>query len=790
MSAPVANASTQPAPATQPPAADISEPLLDALAGQIALLDRSGTIRFANRAWRDFAVVGAYAGAGFGVGGDYPRLCIAAGRADGLAIAHGVQTLLAHSSAPFVHEYACLVAGDERWFRLTATAPGDDSAHDVVIMQIDITSSVARNIAEARRIEAALRRSQAHFRTMCDASPIGIFLTEPNGHSVYANAVSLAQMGLTAEAAFGAGWQRAIHPDDRDRVLDGFATAVRQGTLYEGVSRYLHAEGTVVWVNVKATAIRDDMTLLGFVGMAEDITEHKRAEESLRESEERFRQLAENISMVFWLTNRADDSILYVSPAYERIWGRPCDSLYADPYAYFETVHPDDRERAWEVFARDNDSSYDIEYRIVRPDGSIAWIHDHGFPIRDQDGQVYRVAGIATDITERKRLEEALLQSQKMEGIGRLAGGIAHDFNNLLTAIVGYAEFAQASLSPEDPVAADIDQVIRAANRAAELTSQLLAFARKQMIEPRVLNLNDLVLRMDKLLRRLIGEDVELLARPAPDLGLVKVDPGQFEQILINLAVNARDAMPRGGKLTIETRNVLLGADVTREYPEVIPGPHVLLAISDTGVGMNELTRAHIFEPFFTTKALGKGTGLGLATCYGIVKQAGGHIWISSEPERGATFKIFLPRVEAEVTQIVSRSAALPPRRGDETILLVEDEPLVRDLAVQALRAQGYTVLVAGSGGAALALARAHSGDIDLLVTDVVMPQMSGTQVAERLSATRPGIKVLYISGYTESTSMHNDGLEQDIAFLAKPFTPSVLAHRVRELLDSTKGSR
>jgi PAS domain S-box-containing protein len=492
--------------------------------------------------------------------------------------------------------------------------------------------------------------------------------------------------------------------------------------------------------------------------------------------------------MVFWLTDRSDDSILYVSPAYERIWGRPRDNLYADPYAYFETIHPDDREHAWEVMARNNDSSYDIEYRIVRPDGGIVWIHDHGFPIRAEDGQIYRVAGIATDITERKRLEEALLQSQKMEGIGRLAGGIAHDFNNLLTAIVGYAEFAEASLSREDPIAADIEQIIRAANRAAELTSQLLAFARKQMIEPRVINLNDLVLGMDKLLRRLIGEDVELITLPAPDLGLVKVDPGQFEQILINLAVNARDAMPNGGRLTIETRNALLGADDTRQYPEVIPGPHVLLAISDTGIGMNEVTRAHIFEPFFTTKERGKGTGLGLATCYGIVKQAGGHIWIASEPERGATFKIFLPRSEAEAMPLASRAATSQPNRGDETILLVEDEPLVRDLAVQALRAHGYTVLVAGSGGAALALARAHSGTIDLLVTDVVMPQMSGTQVAQQLSATRPGVKVLYISGYTDNTSVHHDGLEQGTAFLAKPFTPSVLAHRVREMLDSAKG--
>jgi PAS domain S-box-containing protein len=522
MSAPSASSSNQLPPAAQPPSFAVSETLIDALPGQIAILDRAGNIRIVNRAWHDFAAANAYAGAGFDIGGDYAGMCSAAGSLERQSVARGVQAVLAGKAPQFTHEYACRIAGETRWFRLTATALGDNSAQGVVIAHLDITSSIAR-----------------------------------------------------------------------------------------------------------------------------DMTEQKRVEESLRESEERFRQLAENIPMVFWLTRRADDAVLYVSPAYERIWGHPCGDLYADPYVYLEAVHVDDRERAWQMFARNNDSGYDVEYRIVRSDGSIAWIHDHGFPIRSADGQIYHVAGIATDITERKRLEEALLQSQKMESIGRLAGGIAHDFNNLLTAIVGYAEFTQAALPPEDPVIADVEQILQAANRAAELTRQLLAFARKQIIEPRVINLNDLVLGMDKMLRRVIGEDIELVSLPAPDLGLVKVDPSQFEQILINLAINARDAMPHGGRLAIETRNALLDAEHTRRYPEVIPGPHVLLAISDTGVGMSEATRAHIFEPFFTTKELGKGTGLGLATCYGIVKQAGGHIWISSEPERGATFKIYLPRFES-----------------------------------------------------------------------------------------------------------------------------------------------
>jgi PAS domain S-box-containing protein len=660
MSAPGANSNNQLPPAAQPPTFDVSEAFLDALPGQIAMLDRAGNVRFVNRAWQDFTPTDTFAGADFGVGCDYPGLCIAAGSAESLSIARGIQAVLAGTTPQFTHEYACRISNEERCFRLTATVLGDNSVQGVVIMHLDITSSFARDIAEQKRVA-----------------------------------------------------------------------------------------------------------------------------ESLREREEPFRQLAENIPVVFWLARRADDAVLYVSPAYERIWGRPCEDLYANPYVYLEAVHIDDRERAWRMFARNNDDGYDVEYRIIRPNGSIAWIHDHGFPIRSKDGQIYHVAGIATDITERKRLEAALLQSQKMEGIGRLAGGIAHDFNNLLTAIVGYAEFAQAALSPEDPISADIEQILRAAHRAAELTRQLLAFARKQLIEPRVINLNDLVLGMDKMLRRIIGEDIELATLPAPDLGLVKVDPGQFEQILINLAINARDAMPHGGRLTIETHNALLDAEYTRQYPEVIPGPHVLLAISDTGIGMSEATRAHIFEPFFTTKELGKGTGLGLATCYGIVKQAGGYIWISSEPERGATFRIYLPRVEAEAAPSKEQVAITSPSGGNETILLVEDEPLVRDLAMQALRANGYTVLVASSGDAALMLAHAYPGKIDLLVADVVMPQMSGPQVAEQLSAARPDVKILYVSGYTEDTTVHGDVLQQGVAFLAKPFTPGALAHSVRDVLDS-----
>ena len=337
----------------------------------------------------------------------------------------------------------------------------------------------------------------------------------------------------------------------------------------------------------------------------------------------------------------------------------------------------------------------------------------------------------------------------------------------------------EAVLHPSDPLRENIGEIVKAANRAASLTRQLLAFARRQIIAPKIVSLNELVLNTDKMLRRLIGEDIELVILPDPALRFVKVDPGQFEQILINLAVNARDAMPEGGKLTIETRNVQLDPEYAMVHSEVVPGPHVLLAVSDNGLGMSEEVRTRLFEPFFTTKEQGKGTGLGLATCYGIVKQSGGHIWVYSEPGKGTTFKIYLPQVEEGSSHEEKEDFSPVTRESHGTILLVEDEQLVRTLAARALQAQGYTVLVAETSSEALALIRGYSGEIDLLLTDVVMPQMSGRQLAEQFGRERPGAKVLYMSGYTENAIVHQGVLEEGVAFLPKPFTPGTLARKV-----------
>jgi len=405
-------------------------------------------------------------------------------------------------------------------------------------------------------------------------------------------------------------------------------------------------------------------------------------------------------------------------------------------------------------------------------------------PLVDRTGQTVGLIGVGRDITDHKQLEEQLFQSQKMEAIGRLAGGIAHDFNNILTAILGYAEFSELSLSADDPLRANLEEIHRAGTRAAELTRQLLAFARKQIIEPRVVNVNEVILKMNKMLSRLIGENIELVKELEPELGLTKMDPSQFEQIVINLVVNARDAMPQGGRVVLETHNVDLDDEYCRQNVEVSPGSYIQLSVSDTGIGMDARTRSQVFEPFFTTKEKDKGTGLGLATCYGIVKQAGGHIWLYSEPANGTTVKIYLPHTSESKPEQTSSELSTIPLEGTETILLVEDEPSVRELAKQILAKQGYKVLTAPTVDEVLQLAQDYAGPIDLIVTDVVMPKMGGRQVAEHIGRVRSGIKVLFMSGHTENAIVHQGVLETGTEFLSKPFTPTGLARKVREILE------
>ncbi|MBK9712023.1 MAG: PAS domain S-box protein [Kouleothrix sp.] len=522
--------------------------------------------------------------------------------------------------------------------------------------------------------------------------------------------------------------------------------------------------------------------------LAREVAERRTVELALRESEERYRLITENSSDLVSLIDQQGRWV-YVTPSHQAVLGFDAgDLLGTRP---IDLVHPDDRPALVEQLRRSLAAGEIVRsvFRSRHADGGWRWLEGSWNTITE-DGRQYMVAS-ARDITERKRLELQLVQAQRLESIGRLAGGIAHDFNNLLTAILGNTELALETLPPDHVAHADITEIVKAANRASALTRQLLAFARKQIIEPHIIDLNQLILEMDALLRRLIGEDIDLVTLPAPDLGRIRADPGQIEQVIVNLAVNARDAMPAGGNLTIETHNILLDQDYAQQHVSAAPGYYVMLAVSDTGVGMDDQTLDRAFEPFFTTKEQGRGTGLGLAMCYGIVKQHGGYIWAYSEPGQGSTFKIYLPLVDAppEARPPEAESSATP--RGIETILLVEDEPAVRMLAARTLREQGYAVIEAPQGDAALALAASYAGGtIDLLLTDVVMPGMSGKLLAEALQRQFPTIRVLYISGYTDNAIVHQGRLDPGVAFLPKPFAPATLARKVREVLDSGRGER
>jgi two-component system cell cycle sensor histidine kinase/response regulator CckA len=512
------------------------------------------------------------------------------------------------------------------------------------------------------------------------------------------------------------------------------------------------------------------------------VIERLQAQEALRESEARYRLVVEGGAEAIAVI--AEGKVLFANRRAGELAGLPPEELLGREAVDF--VHPEDRElvrRTVAALLRGERAAEALEFRAIDASGKEHWVE-----VRPSAALWEGKEGVIvflTDVSERKRLEEQYRQAQKMEGIGRLAGGMAHDFNNILTAIIGYASFALEELGEAHPAAPDIREILANAGRASELTRRLLALSRRTMLSPRALDLNELVLSLHRTLRRLLGEDIELVTLPGENLWAVRADPAQMEQVVLNLVVNARDAMPSGGKLTIETANVELDADYARGHLGVEPGQYVLLAVSDTGIGMSEEVKSHLFEPFFTTKEVGKGTGLGLATVYGIVKQHGGHIYVYSELGRGTTFKIYLPRHYGEAELLGRRDEEGFVPRGSETVLVVEDEPAVRVVEVRVLREQGYRVLEAANGVEAMRVALAHPGPIHLLVTDVVMPQMSGRELAERLRRIVPQLRVLYLSGYTDNAIVHHGVLDEGVAFLQKPFTASALARKVREVLDS-----
>jgi PAS domain S-box-containing protein len=472
----------------------------------------------------------------------------------------------------------------------------------------------------------------------------------------------------------------------------------------------------------------------------------------------------------------------------EQIVGIESGSFEETLRAFKDLAHPEDieglRAAARRALAHPN-RPHTAEFRIVRPDGETRWLSFVGQVFCDADDRPSRILGLALDITERHKLEDQLRQSQKMDAIGSLAAGVAHDFNNLLSVVLSYSELAIADIEHDHPMRAEIEEIQRAGLRAAGLTRQLLAFSRQQVLEPRVIDINQILADLDKMLRRLLREDIELTLLTAPSLGTIYADRGQVEQILVNMIVNARDAIPAGGRVTLETDNVEVSAEDAGAHPGVTPGPHVVLAITDTGTGMSPVTRARAFEPFFTTKEQGKGTGLGLATVFGIVRQSGGHIHLESELGKGTTFTVYFPRVDRPADEAPMVSASRAQRGGTETVLLVEDENQVRALVRTILRRNGYNVLEAQNGGEAFLIAEQFKGRIDLLVTDVVMPRMSGQQLSERLASLRPAMRVLYMSGYQDDTVAKHGVLDSGVSYLQKPLTPDALLRRVREVLDA-----
>jgi two-component system cell cycle sensor histidine kinase/response regulator CckA len=784
------------------------------------------------------------------------------------------------------------------------TARRPDPLHRRVV---DIAASVVGIALQRSRTEETLRRGSARLKAVIDAAMDAVIGMDDKGRVLSWNPQAEAIFGWSADEAVGRQVSDLIIPPN---MVDAHQ---------RGIAHYLETrESAMIGRRIELTALRRDRTLIPveltlvaleeaggvvFTAFIADISERKDSARRLAESEERFRQIAENVREVVWMTGPLRQDLVYVSPAYEAIWGRSCGSLYADPASFASAIVPEDRDRVLAAADRQAEGDYAEIYRIVQPDGGTRWIHERAFPVRGMSGEVVRVVGSAQDITnlkraeealrdsesryrnlfesapdgifvadaegrfvdvnpsglrllgasreellgrtladlvppqdavaaveamfevrhgvahhgewrlrrgddsfvdaevigsstadgrflslvrdvgDRKRMEEQLRQSQKMEAVGRLAGGIAHDFNNILGVVTGYGEMVRRKLPEDHPDRRRLEEILKAAERGGGLTRQLLAFSRKQVLAPRVLEPSVVVTETRKLLAPLVGEDVEVSVK-AEAKGRVRVDRGQLEQVLLNLVVNARDAMAMGGWLSIETRDVELDQEyMHRREVAIQPGKYVVISVADSGHGMDESTRARIFEPFFTTKPEGKGTGLGLATVYGIVKQSGGYIWAYSEVGYGTTFHVYLPRVEDAVS--VESLRAAPRRRvATETILVVEDERAARELVAEILRAEGYMVLLAADGQEAVDMAAQSTVAPDLLLTDVILPKISGRLAAERIRAIHPRVKVLYMSGYTDDEVSRHGVLDPGIVLLQKPFTPDELISRVGEVLD------
>jgi two-component system, cell cycle sensor histidine kinase and response regulator CckA len=645
---------------------------------------------------------------------------------------------------------------------------------------------IYRDISNRKLAEAEVRQSEERYRRLVELSPDSIFI-QHEGKIVFVNSACMKLLGASsAEQLVGKRVFDVIHPSYHEVVKSRMAQALETGQTVPFLEeKYLRLDGKTVDVEVAASTFKFGDGR-GAQVIIHDLTERKRAERDLLQAETKFRLLVEQLPAITYMADFGQDGPWhYVSPQIEAILGFTRTEWMADPGFWYSRLHPDDAAKAieQEETCRTTEQPLAAEYRLKARDGSYRWFTDLGRVVCDSATGARSIQGVMLDITEKRQLEAQLRQSQKMEAIGQLAGGIAHDFNNILMVVRGHTDLLLNNAA--DKPLENVAQIQKAADRAASLTKQLLAFSRMQILQPEVLDLNAVVTDMGTMLPRLISSNIHLKIELEPSLARVRADAVQIEQVLLNLAVNARDAMPKGGTLTVRTQNTTLEPGNPQRLPVTAAGPYVALVVNDTGGGMDAETQARIFEPFFTTKAKGRGTGLGLATVYGIVKQSEGFIAVESTPGSGTTFTVYLPPVDAPATIQAAPEKSAKPQRGAETILVVDDEMGIRELAAEYLQRCGYTVLAAGDGEEAKDIAQRHSGPIHLLLTDTMMPKMGGHELVRAMTALRPEVKVIYMSGYLEFNASTHIQSGEGAHYLQKPFELSALATKVRTALES-----
>jgi PAS domain S-box-containing protein len=665
------------------------------------------------------------------------------------------------------------------------TADGSEFPIELAITRIEseglpMFTGYIRDITERKRAEQELSKSEERYRDLVENAQDIIYSHDLQGNYTSSNKAAEEITGYTLAESLKLNLGRTVAPEYVEKAREMLARklAGERITAYE--LELIAKDGHRVPVEVNTRLVLEDGVPVGVQGIARDITERKRAEAELRRLAAAVEETADSIV----ITDK-DGNIQYVNPAFERITGYTKEEAINRNPRILKSGKTDDAvyKELWETIIRGDVWTGHLVNR--RKDGTFFEERVTISAIYDESHQIVNYVAVKQDISDLVLLEAQLRQSQKMEAIGQLAGGVAHDFNNLLTAINGYSSLALQRLEDDHPIRSYLEEVKKAGDRAANLTRQLLAFGRKQILQPLPLNLNDVVTDMNKMLRRLIGEDIRLTAKLDPAMQKIKADPGQVEQVLVNLVVNARDAMPQGGDLTIETTTIELDAEYTGKHIGFVPGKYVMLAVSDTGTGMDPPTLARIFDPFFTTKEKGKGTGLGLSTVYGIIKQSGGNISVYSELAHGTTFKVYLPELAAAPRKAEAAVVETAIPGGSETVLLVEDEDVVRGLARKILEQSGYKVLAASHGAEAIGFCLQRTEPIHLLLTDVVMPGTSGKEVADRVTELLPDLRVLFMSGYTDEAIVHHGVLDSNVEFIQKPFTPAALVRKVREVLDA-----